>query len=192
MDITSLGALTRDEHFLRFVALLSVPQSAGWRIAHPTVPSVRSTLDRLMKLSKGLPAVSHTFATEFNTMLVNITGADESLHYSTEDYTWIIEAADSEDAPLIFSLLFAYAVCPVRWYTAEQVAEFSDRAPSTWRKFAAEGRIIGAKKIGESKTWLFPESGLVAFGVKLPPPMQMEIEEVSEDAGNQNSSEDFS
>jgi hypothetical protein len=133
-----------------------------------------------MKLSKGMPSLNKTFVTEFNEMLQAIVEADETLHYSPEDYQWVIEAADSDDGSLIFSLLFAFASCPVRWYTAEQVSEFSPYAPSTLRKFAAKGEIIGATKIGESKTWLFPESGLAAFGVKLPPPMQMEIEENTE------------
>lgn len=182
MEIKELIAITRDPHFLRFVALLSVPQAPGWRMQHPRVPSVRGTLDRLMKLSKDLDSrpIQEQFINEFTGMLVWIVEADEHLGYDTEDMEWFVECIDHPGASTIFSLLFAYASCPVRWFSAEQVAEFTGKSASTWQKRAADGQIIGAKKLG--KTWLFPESGLAAFGVKLPPPMQMEIEEVSEDS----------
>lgn len=177
MNIDSLGALTHNTHFLRLVALLSVPQAAGWRVAHPAIPPVRNTLNRLMKLRKSLPSASirDDFFGELTSLLQTLVEADEALNYSTEDMDWILESISSEDAPLIFSLLFAYASCPVHWYSAEQVSQFTGNAPSTWRNRAAAGEIIGAKIV--AKTWLFPESGLAAYGVALPPPMTVEIEE---------------
>jgi hypothetical protein len=180
MDMKSLSALVQNEHFLRFVALLSVPQSPGWRMRHPKVPSVRATLDRLMKLSTALPerTIIEQFLTEFAGMLVWIVEADESLRYSERDMTWIVESLESRDAPLIFSLLFAYASCPVHWYSAEQLSEFTDKAASTWRNLAAEGSIIGTRKVG--KVWLFPASGLIAYGVTIPSPLLMEVEEQKE------------
>lgn len=181
MDIESLSTLTHNEHFLRFVAILSVPQSPGWRMRHPEVPSVRSTLDRLMKLGAGLPspAIQVQFIGEFATMLLRIVEADESLHYSGDDMDFIVQSASGDSAPLIFSLLLAYASAPVRWFGAEQLSEFTDKAASTWRNLAADGAIIGAKKIG--KTWLFPESGVAAYGVPLPPPLRFEVEESSDE-----------
>lgn len=177
MDIDNLSALTRNVHFLRFVALLSVPQAAGWRMEHPEVPPVRNTLNRLMRLRKGLPArtAQEDFMNEFSPLIQRLVEADTNLHYYTDDMDWITQSISSEDAPLIFSLLFAYASCPVHWYTAEQVSTFTNNAPSTWRMRAANGEIIGAKMVG--KTWLFPESGLVAYGVQLPPPMTIEVEQ---------------
>ncbi|GHP00945.1 hypothetical protein KSF_109920 [Reticulibacter mediterranei] len=179
-NIQDLVKLRQNPHFLRFVAILGVPQFIEWRQAHPEVPSVRGTLNRLMKLRKHLPtrSIQQQFLNEFVGMLVWIVQADEHLHYSVEDMDWIIESVSSPDAPLIFSTLFVYASCPIRWFSAEQVATFAGRSPSTWQKRAADGLIVGVEKIG--KTWLFSESGLAAAGVTVPP-MEREKEEEHEE-----------
>lgn len=174
MNIESLGSLVRNRHFLRFVALLRISQSAGWRVNHPEMPPIRTTLDLLMKMSKSLPDSRDQLIEHFTSMLTRIVTQDSALHYAPDDLDWFFAALDSEDAQLIVSMLLAYASCPERWHLAEELASMTPYKASTWRKYAAEGRILGAEKRGE--TWILPESGLAHFGVELAAPMTFEVE----------------
>lgn len=183
MEMKSLTSITQNPHFNAFAALFSVAISANWRMRHPEVPDVRSTLDRLARLSRNLlkdaTSIRNSFIHEITILLVQIVEADPKLHYSTEDLNWMFELLDGEsgEARMILSMLFASAVSPRNFLTVEQVAEITGDGASTWRARAANGEIIGAWKAG--KTWMFPLLSLKAYGVNIDR-SSLKFEEVTE------------
>lgn len=180
----SLTEILHDSHFNAFAALFSIAISPKWRMAHPEVPDVRATLDRLARLSRSLlkdaTSIRDSFTKEFTLLLVQIVEADSRLHYSTDDLDWLygVLDGDASTSRVTLSMLFAVAVTPRDFLTVEQVAEITGQNVSTWRAKAADGRIIGAFKVG--KTWMFPLLSLKAYGVKVDR-SSLKIEETTEE-----------
>jgi hypothetical protein len=178
-----LTEITKNKHFLQIASLLSVAQSAGWRMRHPEMKSVRATLDGLARMIRGGTAafnasetLKHQFAAELTVLLADIVKQDPKLHYSADDAKWIFETLYSEDAALVFSMLFAVSVSQQKWYSAEQVAEMTGKPAGTWKNRAAAGEIYGVERAG-ARTWIFPSLELKARGISIPDNMSVEIEE---------------
>lgn len=172
----------KNKHFQQIAALLSIAQSAGWRRDHPAMPSVRETLDQLSRFIHAGPtafnhsdSLKHQFAGVFVVMLAEIVMQDHKLSYSTEDAQWIFETLYSENAATTFSMLFAVSVAQQKWYSAEQVAQFTKESAGTWKNKAAAGELYAVQRAG-ARTWMFPELALRAFGVNVPSSMEIEIE----------------
>ena len=166
--------ILRNQHFNQFAALFSVAMSPQWRMKHPSVPSVRETLElRLSKLNRSLSkeatAIRNTFVYELVKMLTDIVEADPKLRYSSADLDWLYSTIDADTASVTFAMMFAVASTPREYLSAEQVAEITGDAPSTWRARAADRKIAGAFKAG--KTWMFPILSLRAYGVSVPDAM---------------------
>lgn len=189
-DKQSLTTILENPHFNQFAALLSIAMSPKWRMAHPEVPSVRSTIEhRLSRLNRGMlkdaTNIKRDFIKEWSTLFMQIVEADPRLHYGVDDYDWFLEVMDGEEsiARTTFSMLFAVASTRRQFYSTEQVASFSDKAASTWRNLAAEGKIPGAFQVGNTNRWFFPELSLRAYGVKVP---ETSIEIIEEESGGEN------
>jgi hypothetical protein len=173
--------ILNNPHFSQFVVLLRVAMSQHWRMRHPEVPSVRSTIGyRLLKLSqsfsKHAPSIRQDFLSEWTMMFASIVEADPKLYYRTEDVDWFLGVLDGEYASLTMSMLFAAASSKQSYLTPAQVAEATGDGESSWRKRCADGEIIGAFKAG--KQWLIPTTSLRAYGVNV----EVRGQEVDEEA----------
>lgn len=178
--------ILNNKHFLQIAALLSVAQSAGWQRDHPAMPSVRETLDQLSRFIHAGPhafnnsmSLKHEFVCVLVDTLNDIVKQDHKLQYSTDDAQWIFESLYSNDASTTFSMLFAVSVAQQKWYSAEEVSQFTGQSAGTWKNKAAAGEIYAVERAGV-RTWIFPELALRAFGVNVSS-MKVEIETESDD-----------
>jgi hypothetical protein len=187
---SSLSEIINNPHFLQIASLLNVAQSARWRRAHPEMPNVRETLDRLARFIRGGSAsfnhsdtLKHDFASEFTALLAEIVMQDVKLQYSTQDAQWIFETLFSDGAAMVFSMLFAMSVSQQHWYSAEEVAAMTSNPTDTagaWKNKAARGEIYAVERAGQ-RTWMFPALELRARGIPVPPPINIEVSEPEEE-----------
>lgn len=184
----TLSEIINNPHLLQIASLLNVAQSARWRRDHPEVPSVRETLDRLARFIHAGPtafcnseSLKHQFTGELTVLLAQIVMSDTKLQYSTDDAQWIFESLYSDEAALIFSMLFAVSVSQQRWYSAEEVAALTNETAGAWKNRAARGEIYGVERAGQ-RTWIFPALSLRAHGIQVPPPINVEVEDQSSES----------
>jgi hypothetical protein len=180
VNVSSLSEIINNPHFLQIASLLNVAQSARWRRAHPEMPSVRETLDRMARFIRGgshsfnhSDNLKHQFASEFTALLAEIVMQDVKLQYSTTDAQWIFETLFSDGAAMVFSMLFAMSVSQQHWYSAEEVAALTNDTAGAWKNRAARGEVYGVERAGQ-RTWIFPALELRARGIHVPPPINIE------------------
>jgi hypothetical protein len=153
----SLTDILRNQHFLRYAAILSLAMMPEWREQHPEVPSVSGTINfRLSKLNKsilsGATSIKYDFLMEWSRLFAQISEVDSKLQYTEDDLAWFIGVLDrdADIARLTFSMLFATAFTPQEWISLQKASQITGKAESTLRGLAAAGKFIGARKFGTS------------------------------------------
>lgn len=158
----------RNEHLNRFAGLLAIAQEPHWRARHPEVASARGRLDQLVHMLTGGESFDvSAFNITWVKLVTDIVHADPKLSYSSADLDWFYATLENPThARMVFTLLFAVASDKPRYYTAEQLAQYSGLSSITWRKRALNPDWL-ARQYGQ--TWLFSELILRACGVVVPP-----------------------
>lgn len=176
-----LSEITSNQHYCTFAALFSTAMQPAWRAQHPEVPSVRGTLDHLLRMShsllQGATAIRTQFVIEWSDLLISIVQADPHLSYSEEDLDWFVSLMDSDtmsETRMVIAMLFA-AASGTEWYTLDELSKLSGTPKVTLRKRAEGGKIPGAQLKG--KTWLVPSVSLRAQGISIPSPEREEEQE---------------
>lgn len=145
-------------NFQRVAAVLRVPfWGISWRKQHADLPFM--TLWGNSNSALDIADRDGTLAALVS-IITAVAQADERLRTSVDDMKWLATAFDAEHWVTTIALLLAYASAPDVLFTPSELAAVTASAESTWRRYAAEGIVIGSIKKG--KQWLLPQSILLS------------------------------